>query len=148
MPGGRAYGLVTAMIVLQWSHDQKIPNCKRRSGTFRHCAGSVQGGALSIALSTLLHANMRPICTKAWPLRGCIFACARRQEVKKNLKLQRCHTYMFYKMVFTQSSPNPPLLGSPVGTLGSSPLLSAPIASDLLWGHSCMLVLKPHCVCP
>lgn len=38
---------------------------------------------------------------------------------------------------FAQSSPNPPLFRAPVGAPGSSPLLSGPIASYLLWGRSC-----------
>lgn len=38
---------------------------------------------------------------------------------------------------FAQSSPDPPLFRAPVGAPGSSPLLSGPIASYLLWGRSC-----------
>lgn len=41
-----------------------------------------------------------------------------------------------------RSGPNPPLLGPPVGDLGSSSSSCVPIASCLLWRHTCLLAPK------
>lgn len=54
---------------------------------------------------------------------------------------------MSYILVLDREVPILYFWGLPSSTPGSSPLLSAPTASRLLWGHSCRFTTKPCCVC-